>query len=151
MRIQLVMCLLCCRTFLALRWGKKNTSNGLLKFWRSCQWLPASCWFIYSLLHPAGQLFVFSTLSLCVINGTGLSLQCWEGVLSSLRYFYLFNFAWTRAVNNASQSATCTVFIISMQPELSAEYLWVPVKCLWCYLFMLLLSIIHLFIYSWKN
>lgn len=95
--------------------------------------------------------YLFFTLSLCVINGTGLSLQCWECVLSSLRYFYLFHFAWTRAVNNASQPATCTVFIISMQPELSAEYLWVPAKCLWCYLFMLLLSIIHLFIYSWKN
>lgn len=121
-------------------------SNNLLKFW-----LPASCWFIYSLLHLTGQLFVFHSVSLCVINGTGLSLQCWEDVLSSLRDFYLFNFGWSRVVNNASQPATCTVFIISMQPELSVEYLWVPAKCLWCYLFMLLLSIIHLFIYSWKN
>lgn len=95
--------------------------------------------------------YLFSTVSLCVINGTGLSLQCWEDVLSSLRDFYLFNFGLSRAVNNASQPATCTVFIISMQPQLSVEYLWVPAKCLWCYLFMLLLSIIHLFIYSWKN
>lgn len=35
-------------------------------FWKACQWLPHSCWFIYSLLHLTGQLFVFYSVLLCL-------------------------------------------------------------------------------------
>lgn len=56
----------------------------------SCQFF-----FIYFFIPACSWLvsYLFSTVSLCVINGTGLSLQCWEDVLSSMKDFYLYNFA----------------------------------------------------------
>lgn len=68
-----------------------------------------------------------------------------------LIYFDFFFFrASERAVNNALDSAPCTVFIISIQPQLSSELMSA------CEMFVMLfiyvaLSIIHLFIYSWQN
>lgn len=53
----------CC--FFTSAW-KYFTSNDVLKFWKSSQWLPASCSFIYSLLHLTGQLFVFHSVLVCV-------------------------------------------------------------------------------------
>lgn len=82
------------------------------------------------LLRSAGQylfLFLFFGLfcavSPCALNGTELSLRCCRDALSFSSALSLFNFGWSPAVNNASQPATCTVFIISMLPGLSVEYL----------------------------
>lgn len=63
---------------------------------------------------------------------------------------YLDFFQSERAVNNALDSVPCTVFIISIQPQLSSELMSA------CEMFVMLfiyvaLSIIHLFIYSWQN
>lgn len=67
--------------------------DSFLESWRTYQQLPV--FFIYFFIPACSWLvsYLFSTVSLCVINGTGLSLQCWEDVLSSMKDFYLYNFA----------------------------------------------------------
>lgn len=81
--------------------------------------------FISSCVRLVSYFFfgLFSAVSLCVLNGTELSLRCCQDVLSFSSAFYLFNSGCSQAVNNASQPATCTVFIISMLSGLSVEYL----------------------------
>lgn len=78
--------------------------------------------------------------------GTGLSLQRSEDVLTSLKDFFIYFSSLFLSlpfffvvdfreggmqVNNASEPASARrFFIISMQPQLSAEYLRVLLKCL---------------------
>lgn len=71
--------------------------NGVLKFWKSRQWLSAACWVIYSLLHLTGQLFVLQSVLVCLKwdrPATSMLRGCFEFLETFFIYLILAGAEW---------------------------------------------------------